>query len=594
MHESVLRQESALAESLSSISWKVSETIFETQRLVIALLEFEEGFATRDDVILASEILWSRVEVLSESELQNHPTLQGIADQLNELLLRYEGPIYDAPRLDHAITASMGEDLVAAAKDIRSLWISEFLLQSHMVESSTMNQLTQRRQMVELWMLGCIIALGLYMGAELLVSRRAHKRERELRQAAMAANEAKTEFLANVSHEVRTPLNGVIGMAQELSETEMTQDQRALVEVILSSGNLLLTTINDVLDLSKVESGRIELETCVFDLPTTLEQALKVHEGAARAKGLDLALTVEVNVPKWVDGDPLRLTQVVNNLVSNAIKFTESGRVRLRIEGRPDASKPRTKFRLEVSDTGQGISHRAQEKIFRPFTQEDNSTSRRHGGTGLGLTISRRICRLMGGDLTVFSKPGSGSVFTANFQLAAPDAEAIAEAKAAGSAPMIPPKAEVKEPAAKPATQSPAQQTPVGNAAHGPRVLLVDDSAINRMVITRFIGGSCRQLTEVSNGREAVEAALTQDFDLILMDIQMPEMDGMEATRHIRAYEQSLPDTPHVPIYAITANVMSHQIESYIENGVDGVVSKPVKKNEVLGLLHSSAGGAAA
>jgi CheY-like chemotaxis protein len=443
------------------------------------------------------------------------------------------------------------------------------------------------------------------MIAELFWAGRAQQREVRLRKAATAANEAKTAFLANVSHEIRTPLNGVLGMAQELRESQLTKDQQELVQVIIGAGELLVSTIDDVLDISKIEAGRLEMEHVPLNLEQSLRHNLGLHARRAKEKGLTLTLEIAPDVPRFVAGDPMRLGQVLNNLVSNALKFTHSGSVAVSVTSSGNAPPGYTAIHVGVRDTGIGIEPGAIERIFEPFTQADAGTARQAGGTGLGLTICRRICRQMGGDLTAESIVGEGSNFVASIHLQplhAADVALLDQDDATGKStskglfaeqpkrqdgqttlntqPAPPRQLQNLEP-----PEAPAQSLPTGANVGSPTLLLVDDSRTNRMVIQRFLKDRARLIVEAENGSEAVEAVLSQKFDLILMDIQMPGMDGVEATRRIRAYErdQKLPETP---IIAVTANVMVHQVQEYRDNGMNKVIAKPVKKAEILRLLE--------
>ncbi len=555
----VLEEEEELAFNLTAVSWKISEIVFETKRMELVLQAYEIGEAGRDEVILQSELLWSRVGLLKGADLRIDDKIVAAISALSDLLAAREAAIYDAPDLAVADAAALRVALSLGAASLRSLWISEFLSDREaMIRAGAVTDGAK----FELLAAFSIAGLILYMIAELFMASRAQERESRLRKAAMAASEAKSAFLANVSHEIRTPLNGVLGMAQELSESPLSREQTELVDIMVGAGELLVATIDDVLDISKIESGRLELECAPFDLRQRIGQCIDLHKGKACDKGLDLVVRIGDGVPQNVRGDPMRLCQVLNNLISNALKFTQEGTVSVVIEPGAMAVPGGHSLTMIVEDTGIGIPEEARTRIFEPFTQADAGTARAVGGSGLGLAICRAICRQMGGDLGVRSRPGSGSTFIAAVQLFAASARAPEHVEHPEHAERTPPAAGIR------------------------KLLLVDDSRTNRMVMQRFLKDRAELIIEAENGREAVDAVLEQKFDLILMDIQMPGMDGVEATRRIRDHERQT-GQPATPIVAVTANAMLHQVEEYHSNGMDRVISKPVKKAEILSLLSN-------
>ena len=380
----------------------------------------------------------------------------------------------------------------------------------------------------------------------------------QAREAAEAANRAKSEFLAHMSHEIRTPMNAVLGLAQVLNREPLTANQRDLVVRIAAAGQSLLTILNDILDLSKIEAGQLRIEPRPFDLAGLLARVESLMGQTARAKGLALHVEPAVGLG-WVRGDDLRLEQVLFNLTGNAIKFTEQGEVRVRVEAR-ETSETTVRLRFEVRDSGIGIAPEALAGLFTPFAQADTSITRRFGGTGLGLAISKRLVETMGGEIGVESRLEEGSTFWFElpFQRAAPGA--------------------LDAPAA-PAAVSP----PAGSRLSGVRVLVVDDSAMNRDLLERMLGLEGATATLVADGRQAVEQlrARPAAFDAVLMDVQMPVLDGLSATRLIRG-ELGL---TALPIIVCTAGVLPEQQAAARAAGANDVLAKPVDLERMAALL---------
>jgi PAS domain S-box-containing protein len=364
-------------------------------------------------------------------------------------------------------------------------------------------------------------------------------------RAAKEAADLKAQFLANMSHEIRTPLNGVLGVLHLLKTETLSTDGRGLLDEALNCGAMLAALLNDVLDFSKIEAGHLELQTEPVDIAAAIDGVAGILRGQVEAKGLSLTTEIEPGVG-WVDTDPLRLRQVLFNLIGNAVKFTEKGGVRIRLSTTgPGANR---RLRLEVIDSGIGIAAEAQAGLFTRFHQADASTTRRFGGTGLGLAITRTLTELMGGAVGVDSVAGEGSTFWIDLPGAQIAAPAVSAADEAGW-------------------------------LEGLRVLVVEDNATNRLIATKMLESLGARVETAENGALGVGAAQRAAFDLIFMDIQMPVMDGVAATAAIRALPAPV---GQAPIIAMTANAMAHQLEQYRRAGMDGAVSKPLSPAAII------------
>ena len=377
------------------------------------------------------------------------------------------------------------------------------------------------------------------------------------REQAEAAGHAKADFLAHMSHEIRTPLNGVLGMAQAMAAGELSAEQRRRLDVIQGSGDTVLAILNDVLDLAKVEAGKLELESAPFLIDRLLSEASDVFQGLAERKSL--TIDVVCAAEGAYIGDVTRLRQVLFNLLSNALKFTERGVIRL------EAVEDGRDLVLTVSDTGIGIAPEALARLFDRFAQADSSTSRRFGGTGLGLAIARELTQLMGGDITVVSAPGRGSTFTVRAPLAKADPAEADRLRAGASGAAAP------------------RRVP---RRAGLRILAGEDNPINRLVLETLLEQAGLEVTFASDGQAVLDAWRAGDWSLILMDIRMPGMDGVTATRLIREAEAA-GGRRRTPIVALTADAMTHQRERFLALGMDGFLAKPISVALLLEAIDS-------
>ncbi|MDO8799210.1 ATP-binding protein [Phenylobacterium sp.] len=400
-------------------------------------------------------------------------------------------------------------------------------------------------QGIPLLTLGISVSLAvLYVFNSAVVNMRNAEALESAQREAVEANQAKSAFLAMMSHELRTPMNGVLGMAHALKQTRLDDRQAAQVEMLIRSGDGLMAILNDILDVSKIEAGKLQLEEIAFDLSEVGARVIDLWRETASAKGVDISYELAPGAPRWLSGDPNRIRQIMLNLVSNALKFTQAGEVRLSVRPMIAQGEDTVRFEIAVSDTGIGITPEQQARLFQSFAQADAATTRKFGGTGLGLAICRQLTDLMGGEIAVESEPDRGSVFRVTLELPRADAVDLAEPQAES-----------------------------GGLSHL-TLLVAEDNPINQAVVRAVLEAVGARLETANDGVEALDMLRERAFDLVLMDVHMPRMDGIEALRRIRAGETG---DARQPVIALTADAMPGEDQKLLAHGFDDVQPKPIQ-----------------
>ncbi len=548
-----------------------SETSFETQRLINSLFRMIQGETRADDVRFRFELLFSRYNVLTQGthavrSYTDVPSIAVTVDQLGQVLMAMEDRVASLDTADRATASALLSELRVLEEPLRDMVITVHRANTQRgLELAAQIQAFQRAitavAIVTALLLPVMIA---FFVMDFRSQRRDAAEKQELYTRAEQANRAKGQFLANMSHEIRSPLNGILGVAEILTPTLTTDHQRDLMQVIHRSGELLLTLLNNLLDMSKIEAGRMELDRVAFQPQRLLDEIEPIYAHQAAQKGLRFAAHCGGDCGRARVGDLHRIQQILHNLLSNAVKFTQEGSVDLRLHGEDDGP-----FRIEVQDTGIGMSAAQTARVFEPFNQADESVTRRFGGTGLGLSVVRELAELMGGSLEVHSTPGEGTRIAVELPLPTTDASSIA---VDGAAPLVAPK-----------------------ALKGLRVLIADDSKTNLLVVTQMLRDLRMVITTVDDGEEAVqvwrqaaaESGGAAPFDLLLLDIHMPIMDGLTALEQIRRMEAEIPGA-RAPAVAITANVMPRQVNEYLAAGFDAFIGKPLQKRPLYATLLSA------
>ncbi|WP_052877923.1 ATP-binding protein [Chromobacterium subtsugae] len=560
----------ALRDQNDNVTWAYFQLETEGLRLQAALQKAQRRRVDPEELQQRYDIFVSRVGIirsgLYQSLLQDQPEYRTMQPRLDrfirqgDALLSRPGALQDPAALER-----LASQLASLADGLHDMSLSAN--QAMAERSDLRNRAMEQHIAIGNWLMGFEWALALGFGFTVIRQLRQLEKRRqtleiltarleEARKQAEAGSLAKSVFLANMSHEIRTPLNGVLGMLSLLASEAPSPVQAGYIRTAEESAKHLLLLLNDVLDASKLESGKLELAPVTCNLSYLLRQLAKLMSAQAQAKGLMLSLDMATAIPEWVEVDPTRLRQILLNLLSNAVKFTERGGVAIHASCTPGARADQCNLQLIVTDTGVGMSKETLSRLFRRFSQGDSSTARQYGGSGLGLEISQSLAALMGGEISVTSVLGQGSCFQLSLPLKIIQAPQLPEEAA-----------------------SPPLRLDDGSPR---RVLVVDDNEVNRKYIQAMLERMNQQPTMAGTGPEALEIARKQPFDLVLMDLHMPGMDGIETSRRLR--EEAL--TPRMAIVALTADAFPETRQTTLRQGLDGFLAKPVDGDQLLAALR--------
>ncbi len=583
-----LAQKRAIEQATSLRSDSLTALVFQFEREFLRLRQALDKVTERDQPIdtdslsLRYDIFVSRVTLLrdspSTSVLDGKPQFSALMPKLAALVTQSDAVMAQVP-LDRKQLAALLESYNALGPDVQALTLVADSEVARLLERQSNTMLNQNSLVVALTFAQLILLL--VASGALALRQKRQEAERaaleqltdELREAqfkADSANRGKSQFLANMSHELRTPFNGMMGMLGLLEGTTITPEQSDYIKTAQSSANHLLTLLNDILDISALEAGKMNLKPAPLHLPQLLYDVNALMQTHAASKSLDFSIRLLGPVLPWVLADETRVKQILFNLVNNAVKFTERGSVTISVS-HIAKSDGHIEITCVVRDTGIGMDAAALSKLFQRFYQVDSSTTRKFGGTGLGLEISQSLAQMMGGEITVVSEPGIGSEFTAKLLFPSCDAPASEIVNAAKVQSDFAPS--VSSIVTQPAINLPTPEPPVPSAPQA-RILVVEDHPINQKLVGVLLSRMGCHVTFCENGQLAVEAVKKEAFDVILMDVNMPVMDGLTATRTIRAMEGNAAKTP---IVVFTADVMNEASEMARAAGADDFLGKPVK-----------------